>query len=73
MVYQDDVLFSNYDAGYVNLVIDYDSFYLVVSRNLTEWVETPPYVNARWYNSEIVYSAFDKTGNLLWRSAVDNQ
>ena len=66
-------MFSGYDAGYVNLVLDYDTFYLVVSRNLTEELETPPYVNARWYNSETVYSAFDKTGKLLWRSAVDDQ
>lgn len=72
-VYQNDAMFSGYDAGYVNLVLDYDTFYLVVSRNLTEELETPPYVNARWYNSETVYSAFDKTGKLLWRSAVDDQ
>lgn len=72
-VYSDDAMFANYDAGTVVLVLDYDSFYLVVSRNLTEEIETPPYVSARWYNSETVYSAFDKTGNLLWRTAVDNQ
>lgn len=70
---EDDPLFANYDAGLVNLVLDYDGFYLVVSNNLTEEIETPPYVSARWYNSETVYSAFDKTGKLLWRSAVDNQ
>ena len=72
-VYSDDAMFDGYDAGTVLLVLDYDSFYLIVSRNLTEEIETPPYVNARWYNSETVYSAFDKTGKLLWRSAVDDQ
>ena len=71
-VYRDDAMFSGYDAGYVKLVLDYDSFYLVVSHNLTEEIETPPTVSARWYNSETVYSAFDKTGKLLWRAAVAN-
>ena len=71
-VYRSDAMFSGYDAGDVRSLLDYGSFYLVVSHNLTEELETPPEYNTKWYESETVYSAFDKTGKLLWRAAVAN-
>lgn len=71
-VFSDDARFADYDAGVVTAVLDYGTFYLVVSQNLKEEL-VPPYASSRrWYASETVYTAFSKNGNLLWRGAVDN-
>ena len=70
-VYSD--AFGENKTGYISAVIDYGSFYIIVSENMTGIYEkTPPYISAVWYNSETVYAAYKKNGELLWRSAVDS-
>jgi hypothetical protein len=46
---------------------------LLVSTNRTGIYEnTPPYISRIWYYTETVYSAYDYSGNLLFRAAVDS-
>lgn len=80
-VYSDDPRFADpddqriavYDGGEVLSVMDYGTFYLVVSYNLTgEPDDSPPASSRSWWTSETVYTAFDKDGVILWRTAVDN-
>lgn len=79
-VYSDDSRFADpndqrmpvYDGGEVHAVLDYGAFYLVVSHNLTGDGERPGGHTESWWTTETVYTAFDKDGDLLWRTAVDN-
>ena len=80
-VYSDNPRFADpsdqripiYDGGEVLSVMDYDTFYLVVSNNLTGERDDIPPESSRWrWTAETVYTAFDKDGNILWRTAVDN-
>ena len=80
-VYSDDPRFADaddqripvYDGGEVLSVMDYGTFYLVVSYNLTGEIEGIPPESSRWrWTTETVYTAFDKDGDILWRTAVDN-
>lgn len=71
-VYSDDERFQNYDAGSVTAVLDYGAFYLVVSQHATEELVTPYSSSRRWFATETVYTAFDKSSDLLWRAATDN-
>ena len=72
-VYKSDALFKNFDAGAASAFIDYGDFYLIVSENITGVYEhTPPVISSIWYYTETVYSGYDESGNLLFRTAVDS-
>lgn len=64
--------FTDFDAGYPRLFIDYKDFYLIVSGNATGVYEnTPPTISTTWCYWESVYSAYDNDGNLIFRTSVD--
>ncbi len=72
-IYMSNTLFDNFDAGRPTAIINYDDFYLIVSEHNTGVYEkTPPYINSVWYYTETVYSAYDNSGNLLFRDSVDS-
>lgn len=72
-IYAREGIMEGYDAGFPFLVLDEGADYLVVSRNETGVYEhKPPFISAIWCYEETVYSAFDKSGKLLWRTAVDS-
>ena len=71
-IYPDDPLLKDFDGGRPTAFMDYGDFYLIVSVNETGIIETPPEINAIWYETETVYSGYDKDGRLLFRAAVDN-
>lgn len=72
-VYKSDPLFDGFDAGSVQAYIDYGDFYLVVSENKTGIYEnTPLWISSTWYYRETVYSAYDNSGKLIFRTAVDS-
>ena len=72
-VYTTSSLLSGFDAGMPTAVIDYGDYYLVVSENNTGVYEkTPPFISSIWYYTETVYSAYSKTGQLLFRAGVDS-
>lgn len=69
----DERLKPNTYPEWVRLVVDYGDFYLVVSEHAyAEYPNTPGVVSARWDLTETVYSAYDKSGALLWRDAVES-
>ena len=71
--YDDDLRFSFYPDGYVHAILDYGTFYLIVSENNTGVYDSQPLViNSIWYLTETVYAAYDKQNNLLWKAAVDS-
>ncbi|MBO4452314.1 MAG: hypothetical protein J5793_00110, partial [Clostridia bacterium] len=70
-VYRND--FAGFDAGYPTACVDYGDFYLIVSEHSTgEYENTPPYISSIWYYTETVYSAYDRNGDLIFRTAVDS-
>lgn len=72
-VHKSDPLFDGFDAGYVQAYIDYGDFYLIVSENNTGVYEnTPGMISSIWYYKETVYSAYDNSGKLILRTAVDS-
>lgn len=72
-VHKSDPLFDGFDAGYVQAYMDYGDFYLIVSENNTGVYENKPgYINRIWYYTETVYSAYDSSGKLIFRTAVDS-
>ena len=71
--YDDDLRFSFYPDGYVHAILDYGTFYLIVSENNTGVYDSQPlFINSIWYLTETVYAAYDKQNNLLWKAAVDS-
>lgn len=71
--YDDDLRFSFYPDGYVHAILDYGTFYLIVSENNTGVYDSQPlFINNIWYLTETVYAAYDKQNNLLWKAAVDS-
>ncbi|MBQ3762690.1 MAG: hypothetical protein II875_11870 [Clostridia bacterium] len=57
----------------VLLIVDYEDFYVIVSEHdYAEYPYTPILVSATWYLTETVYSAYDQSGTLLWRDAVES-
>ncbi len=71
-IYKSDSLLTGFDAGTPGAFIDYGDFYLIVSSNITGVYEkTPPMLSSLWYYSESVYSAYDYSGNLIFRASVD--
>ena len=72
-LYDDDEMFTDFDAGGVYAYIDYGDTYLIVSERRTGQVEhQPAYVNSIWYYWETVYSMYDKSGALVFRASVDS-
>ena len=72
-VYKSDDFIKNFGVGYPRAFIDYGDYYLIVSGNITgEYENKPPAINAAWYYRETVYSGYDKSGNLIFRTAVDS-
>ena len=71
--YDDDLRFNFYPDGYVHAILDYGTFYLIVSENNTGVYDSQPlFINSIWYLTETVYVAYDKQNNLLWKAAVDS-
>ena len=72
-VYKTDEMLKNFDAGTPNAYIDYGTFYLIVSENITGAYEhTPPTLDSVWWYTETVYSGYDQNGDLIFRTAVDS-
>jgi len=72
-VFQSDKLFKDFDVGTPSAFIDYGDFYLIVSENIIgEYENTPAYISSIWYYTETVYSGYDKSGKLIFRTAVDS-
>ena len=72
-IYNDDVLFKNFNAGTLSAFIDYDDFYLIVSENVTGVYEnTPSSISSFWCYTETVYSGYNKNGKLIFRTAIDS-
>lgn len=72
-IYKSDSLLTNFDAGTPDAFIDYGDFCLIVSSNNTGVYEkTPPMISSIWYYTESVYSAYDYSGNLIFRASVDS-
>ena len=72
-VYPDDAHFADIRGSWPRLLLDYGDFYLIVATHITgEYPDKPIIVNSTWYTYETVYSAYDKTNRLLWRTAVDS-
>ena len=72
-IYSTDVLLNDFDAGNPTAFMDYGDFYLIVSTNNTGiYEDTPTYISSIWYYKETVYSAYDYSGNLLFRTAVNS-
>ena len=72
-IFRSDLLSKDFDAGDPTAFIDYGDFYLVVSDNVTgEYENTPHSISSIWYYSESVYSAYDRSGNLIFRASIDS-
>lgn len=72
-IYKSDSLLTGFDVGTPDVFIDYGDFYLIVSSNNTGVYEkTPPVISSIWYYTESVYSAYDYSGNLIFRASVDS-
>lgn len=72
-IYKSDAVFADFDAGYPTAFLDYGSFYLIVSEHATGTYENmPPMLSSIWCYTETVYSAYDHSGKLLFRWAVDS-
>lgn len=72
-IYMSDPLLRDLDAGTPTAYIDYGDYYLIVSEHITgEYEHTPPTISSRWYYWETVYSGYDKSGELIFRAAVDS-
>lgn len=72
-VHGSDSMLDGFDAGSPKALIDYGEFYMVVSENKTGIYEnTPSFVSSIWYYTETVYSAYDDSGKLVFRDAVNS-
>ncbi len=72
-VYKSDPLLDGFDAGTPEAFVGYDDFYLIISENNTGIYEnTPPFISSIWFYTETVYSAYDYSGNLIFRASVDS-
>lgn len=72
-IYTDDILISDYNAGTVKLIIDYNDFYLIVSENIIGIDNSLPFLSSVRYLTETVYSAYDDDNNLIWRTTIDTE
>lgn len=72
-IYMSDPIFDDFDGGMPTAYIDYGDNYLIISENETgEYENTPSFVSAIWTYSETVYSYYDKSGKLIFRTSVDS-
>ena len=73
-IYKSDSLLTGFDAGTPDVFIDYGDFYLIVSSNNTGVYEkTPPMISSIWYYTESVYSAYDYSGNLIFKFSFNSR
>lgn len=65
---------ENVDYGKLSTVIDYGEFYLLIMYGSAVTTIKDPSANSfDWeVTNQTVYAAYDKTGNLLWRTVVDS-
>lgn len=61
-----------FSAGYIEKIIEYDNYFLVLSQNITGKLPQPLYISSIWQSTELVYSGYDYNGKLLWRDAFDS-
>lgn len=61
-----------FSAGYIEKIIEYDDYFLVLSQNITGKLPQPLYISSIWQSTELVYSGYDYKGKLLWRDAFDS-
>lgn len=72
-IYTSSPLLADFDAGRPTAVLDYGTFYLIVSENITGIYEhTPAFISSIWHYTETVYSGYAPDGKLLFRAAVDS-
>lgn len=72
-IHQSDPLLKKFEAGTPTAFIEYGEYYMIISENPTGVYEhTPPMVSSIWYYWETVYSAYDSSGKLIYRKAVDS-
>ena len=71
-IYAQDEMFSDYDAGRPGAYIEFVDYYLIVSNHPFGLRPVPATVNSVHYYVETVYSAYDYSGKLIFRTAVDN-
>ncbi|MBE5786141.1 MAG: hypothetical protein E7324_01215 [Clostridiales bacterium] len=72
-IYRTNTIFRFFNSGTPTAFIDYGDFYLIVSENNTGIYENPPLaISSIWFYTETVYSGYDKSGRLLFRTAVDS-
>ena len=72
-VRQNDEILEDFEDGTPTAVIDYGTFYIIVSENATGLYEKQPsHINDAWEYTETVYGAYDKKGKLLWKTTVDS-
>jgi hypothetical protein len=63
---------KNNNAGTVTAFVDYGDHYLVVSNNITgTYSPENIHMSALLYYRETVYSGYDREGNLIFRTSVD--
>lgn len=64
-------MFDAYPYGWgVSALLEYDGYYVVVSRNAFGVKETPPQVSMVGLECETVYAGYDAEGNVLWVKTV---
>lgn len=64
---------SDFNAGTVERILPLaDGGVLVISKNITGVLPTPPEISSIWYSTELVYSGYSESGELLFRDAYDN-
>ena len=73
VIYSGNSMFDGFDAGRPCAYIDYGDFYLIVSERETgSYERTPAVISSIWYYTETVYSAYEWSGKLIFRSSVDS-
>lgn len=72
-VYRTDPMFDGFNAGTPTFLICYDSLYLVVSSHRIGVMPADPFVSAILYYTETVYTLYGPNGDILFRTAFDDQ
>jgi len=74
IIFYDDLevkLTIAFDAGNAEKIIETADGFIIVSINVTGTIPSPPYISSLWYSSDIVYSAYDRNGDPVWRISHD--
>ena len=68
-----DLEYTSFDGGNIEAILQYDDFYLTISENRIGLCEKEhnSMISALCYKNETVYSAYDKDGQLLWRTSKE--